>query len=183
MLSAVVLSALTGLILLVVGWAAATPSSGTFTGVQGMSMSMPMPAQEHLEPEPPRMKLTGAPVRLPAPRVEAGEIAAAFNRGGVPVLNHNAIKRTACLFTESPFNFFFPEATASQCRAPVLDDAGLRDVVLTRSVDAAAVTVVCKSGGGWLDVRAPSSRYGEIEGIVAAEAVDLRGADPVTCSS
>jgi hypothetical protein len=121
---------------------------------------------------------------LPAPRVEPGEIAATFNRGGVPVLNHDAINRVACRMAAT--FFLFPEVAAAQCKVPVLDEATRAlhgDVALVRSVNRAAVTVVCRSGSGWLDVRVSSRSYGEMEGIVAAAAVDLRGGEPEWCNA
>lgn len=178
MLSALVLSAISGLMVLLAGSATAAESSVMFTGVREMSL----PAQMRPDPEPPVMRFAGVPARPPAPRVEPDEYPATFNRGGVPVLNNQAIDRNACRFTESFLNFF-PEVAAAKCKKPVLDDRNLRDVVLTRSAAGAAVTVICRSGGGWLDVRASSPEYGEIEGIVAADAVDLRGVKPVGCSS
>lgn len=98
------------------------------------------------------------------------EVPGTFTRGGVPVLPGNALDGYPCLFD------------AFGCREPVLDRGDLQrgDTAITYTVDRAPLTA-CRAAGGWLSVRFSDAKWGSIQGLVPALAVDIGSAAPGWC--
>lgn len=133
-----------------------------------LTTATPAAAESGHQPDRARPAAASTPPTVRA--LFGAEVHGTFSRGGVPVLPGNALEGYPCYFD------------AFGCREPVLDRGDLQrgDTAITYTVDRAPLTA-CRAAGGWLSVRFDDAKWGSIQGLVPALAVDIGSAAPGWC--